>query len=71
MWAWASLPVAAQSHHFVYLSSAAAHTISGFEVSHSSGSITPVTGSPFSTGHDPGSLAFHPTGRFLYAVNSD
>lgn len=69
MWAWPVLPAAAQSQHFVYLSSATAQTISGFEISQSSGAVTPVAGSPFHEGYDPNALAFHPTGRFLYAVN--
>jgi 6-phosphogluconolactonase (cycloisomerase 2 family) len=64
-----ALPVAAQSHHFVYLSSATTQTISGFEISQASGAVTAVAGSPFQEGRDPNGLAFHPTGRFLYAVN--
>jgi 6-phosphogluconolactonase (cycloisomerase 2 family) len=68
--AWATLPAAGQSRHFVYLSSATAHTISGFEVSQATDPLTPVAGSPLNTGRDPGVLAFHPSGRFLYAINS-
>jgi 6-phosphogluconolactonase (cycloisomerase 2 family) len=64
-----ALPVAAQSHHFVYLSSATTQTISGFEIDQVSGAVTAVAGSPFQEGRDPNGLAFHPTGRFLYAVN--
>jgi 6-phosphogluconolactonase len=66
---WAALPLAAQSHHFVYLSSASDHTVSGFEIDPSSGVVTPVAGSPFDEGHDPSDLAFHPSGHFLYALN--
>jgi len=63
------LPLGAQSHHFVYLSSASAQAIAGFEINQSSGAVTAAADSPFSVGHDPGALAFHPTGRFLYAAN--
>jgi 6-phosphogluconolactonase (cycloisomerase 2 family) len=33
------------------------------------GSLTPVTGSPFSVGLDPSSIVFTPDGKFLFVVN--
>jgi 6-phosphogluconolactonase (cycloisomerase 2 family) len=33
------------------------------------GSLTPITGSPFSTGSGPASLTVDPTGHYLYAAN--
>jgi 6-phosphogluconolactonase (cycloisomerase 2 family) len=64
----AAMPVAAQSHHFVYLASST-QSISGYEWNAVSASLTAVAGSPFQEGHDLTRLAFHPSGRFLYALN--
>lgn len=44
-------------------------TISGFAIG-SSGSLTPVTGSPFSAGSTPTGIAIDPTNRFVYATDS-
>lgn len=44
-------------------------TISGFSVS-STGSLTPVPGSPFSAGSTPTGIAIDPTSRFVYATDS-
>ena len=66
---WPAVPLAAQSHHFVYLSSATNQSISGFEISKASGAVTSLAGSPFPEGHDPDHLVFDPTGHFLYALN--
>lgn len=44
-------------------------TISGFAVA-SSGTLTPVTGSPFQAGSTPTGIAIDPTSRFLYATDS-
>ena len=66
----AAVPLAAQSHHFVYLASATGHTISGFELSPASGTLTPIAGPPFNNGRDPGAMTLHPSGRFLYVMNA-
>ena len=75
---WPALPLAAQTHHYVYLASAESHTISGFELHQSSSTLTAVRGSPFTSGNlasgvtfDPIALAFDPTGHFLFALDSD
>jgi 6-phosphogluconolactonase (cycloisomerase 2 family) len=43
--------------------------ISGFSVS-ANGSLTPISGSPFSTGFFPRTIAIDPAGKFLYATIS-
>ena len=44
--------------------------ISGFSVSASNGSLTPINGSPFSTGFFPRTITIDPAGKFLYATIS-
>jgi len=66
----AAVPLAAQSHHFVYLASATDHTVSGFELNPASGTLTPIAGLPFNNGLDPGAMTLHPSGRFLYVMNA-
>jgi 6-phosphogluconolactonase (cycloisomerase 2 family) len=46
-----------------------AATISAFSISSATGTLTPVSGSPFSTGSSPESLAVDPAGSFVYAAN--
>lgn len=47
-------------------------TISAYSVAPDSGTLTAVTGAPFATGTSMplGSMAVHPTGRFIYATSS-
>jgi 6-phosphogluconolactonase (cycloisomerase 2 family) len=80
LWPELSAPLAAQTHHYIYLASASSHTISGFELHQPNGalSVTPVSGSPFSESNvpsgvtfDPADLTFDPTGRFLFALDRD
>ncbi|HLB48304.1 MAG TPA: beta-propeller fold lactonase family protein, partial [Anaerolineales bacterium] len=66
----AAVPLAAQSHHFVYLASATGQTISGFELSPASGTLISIAGPPFNNGRDPGAMTLHPSGRFLYVMNA-
>jgi DNA-binding beta-propeller fold protein YncE len=44
--------------------------IAGFTVSATDGSLTPVSGSPFSTGFFPRTIAIDPAAKFLYATIS-
>ena len=44
--------------------------IAGFSVNASNGSLTQVSGSPFSTGFFPRTIAIDPAGKFLYATIS-
>lgn len=45
-------------------------TISVFSLNTTSGSLTPVAGSPFHTGVDPSSVTVDPTGKFVYVANT-
>ena len=45
------------------------NTVSVFSVA-SDGALTPVSGSPFTTGNGPGSVAFSPSGRLLATANT-
>ncbi len=45
------------------------NTVSVFSVA-SDGAITPVSGSPFTTGNGPGSVAFSPSGKVLATANT-
>ncbi|HEY4580854.1 MAG TPA: hypothetical protein VIG89_07430, partial [Candidatus Acidoferrales bacterium] len=65
----AAVPLAAQSHHFVYLASATDHTVSGFELDPNQGTLSPISQPPFNEGLDHHSIAPHPSGKFLYVVN--
>jgi 6-phosphogluconolactonase len=55
--------------HFYQTVSAVAQ-IAGFSVNATNGSLTPVNGSPFSTGFFPRTIAIDPAGKFLYATIS-
>ncbi len=67
---------AAAQNQYVYLSSpspgssAAQQTLSGFLLDPVKGSLTLVTGSPFPERFDPEQMALHPSGKFLFIVNS-
>jgi 6-phosphogluconolactonase (cycloisomerase 2 family) len=43
--------------------------VSAFQIHPTSGTLTPVPGSPFATGKRPFAMLVHPTGRFGYVVN--
>jgi DNA-binding beta-propeller fold protein YncE len=53
-----------------YQTASALAQIAGFFVSANDGSLTPVTGSPFSTGFFPRTIAIDPAGKFPYATIS-
>lgn len=46
------------------------NSVFAFSIDATTGALTPIQGAPFSAGQSPVSLAAHPSGRFLYAVNS-
>jgi 6-phosphogluconolactonase (cycloisomerase 2 family) len=54
----------------VYVSSASTNSIAGFELDTVMGTLTPIADSPFDEPYGPGLLASHPTGNFLYALNT-
>lgn len=44
--------------------------ISAFTIDSTSGALTQITGSPFTTGNDPQGVVSDPSGKFLYTANS-
>jgi hypothetical protein len=69
-------PVRGQNQQYIYISSptpggiSAQQTLSGFLLDPVKGTLTLVAGSPFPEGRDPEQMAIHPTGKFLFVVNS-
>ena len=59
------------SERFVYVVNHSEDTVSGYTIDASSGALTPMAGSPFSTGTSTGpqSIALDPKGRFAYVTN--
>lgn len=56
------------SGNFLYVTDPVTQTISGFVVNPGTGSLSPISGSPFSSqGIAPFDLAIDPAGRYLYA----
>ena len=63
--------VADTSSKFLYVSDFSNGEIDAFTIGKSTGALTQVTGSPFSTGPAPGAgIAIDPQTRFLYLTNS-
>src|SRR5260370_8380919 len=61
----ALVPLRAQ---FAYVVNALSNNVSAYSIG-SNGALTPVPGSPFAAGQNPGSVAVDPTGKFAYVVN--
>src|SRR2546428_909904 len=59
-------------NQYTYISSPTPQTISGFVVDTVKvpGSLALVSGSPFPESLDPEQMAIHPSGEFLFVVNS-
>jgi 6-phosphogluconolactonase len=57
--------------HFLYVANSTANSVSIFSIQSTTGVITPVAGSPFTTGTAPVSLTVSITGAFLYVANAD
>ena len=47
------------------------NTIFAFSIDSTTGALTQIPGSPFTTGNDPQGLATDPGGKFLYSANSN
>src|SRR5271165_2729947 len=45
-------------------------SISGYSIDSNSGALTAIVGSPFPTGTNPGAVAVHASGNFLYVTNT-
>ena len=55
---------------FAYVADEDSGKVSGYVVNNATGKLTPIEGSPFTTGKSgPTSVAVDPAGRFLYATN--
>ena len=55
---------------YAYVANSESHTISAFEIDPATGTLTPISGSPFAAGGvHPWSVAVHPSGKFLYVLN--
>ena len=65
-WALLAAPLPAQ---FVYIANRNSDNISAYSLNPKTGFLTAISGSPFSTGVGPFSVALHPTNRFLYVTN--
>lgn len=65
-----TFPVAGGGGEFLY-TNLYAGGIAAFAINTSSGALTVVPGSPFATTSVPGSLCADPSGRFLYATDSN
>lgn len=57
------------SSRFVYSANAGSGNISGYNINASTGGLSSMLNSPFSTGAGPSAIAIDPTGRFLYVGN--
>ncbi len=65
-----SNPSNPQSNSYVYVTDWSGTTVDGYSVDSSTGSLTKITGSPFTAGTSPFTIAIHPNGKFAYVGNS-
>ncbi len=57
--------------NFVYATNSTSNSVQGVAINPADGSLTEISGSPWSTGVFPIAAAMDTTGRFLYVVNRD
>jgi 6-phosphogluconolactonase (cycloisomerase 2 family) len=57
------------TNHFFYASLTPGDSIAAYSLTSSSGALTGVPGSPFTTGNGPNGMATDKAGRFLYVTN--
>ena len=55
---------------FAYVANSGDNTVSAYSVNAATGALTPISGSPYSTGAAPSAIAADPFGRFLFVANS-
>ena len=55
---------------FIYVANTNSNNVWGYSLG-ANGALTPVSGSPFTAGRDPASVAVDPTAKFVYVVNED
>jgi 6-phosphogluconolactonase len=58
------------THHYVYVTNSGSRSVSAFAVNASSGALTQLKSSPFSTARTPFGVAIDPTGTFMYVANA-
>ncbi|HUO24873.1 MAG TPA: beta-propeller fold lactonase family protein [Candidatus Aquilonibacter sp.] len=58
------------SSHYVYAALPGPSEIAAFREDPNSGVLTALSGSPFPSGAGPESIAIHPSGKYLYALNA-
>ena len=56
---------------YAYVTNFSSGTISAFIIDNNTGTLTPISGSPFVTTTHPASVATHPSGKFLYVADSN
>ena len=59
-----------QAARFIAVSNSTGGSVSMYQMNYSTGTLSPVSGSPFAAGASPHHLAAHPSGRFLYLANN-
>jgi 6-phosphogluconolactonase len=55
------------SGQFLYAPDSPANEVAAFAIDSTTGVLTPISGSPFPVGNQPGQVAVTPSGQFLYA----
>ena len=72
---WAALAIALSLFasplraQLVYVTNEEDSTVSGYTIDPSTGALTAIAGSPFTTGGDPRSMAVDPSGKFAYVAD--
>jgi 6-phosphogluconolactonase len=56
---------------FAYVANFNGNNVSGYTINPSTGALTPIPGSPFTTGGFPRSVAVDPSGKFAYTANEE
>jgi len=64
-------PAVSQTPDVVYVVNELSDSVSAYAMNATSGSLTPVAGSPFSTPHMPHRLVVNPSGTYAYLVTDD
>jgi 6-phosphogluconolactonase (cycloisomerase 2 family) len=61
--------VCANIGRFLYITEPQSNSVHGYSIDPVSGGLTALSGSPFSTGGNPGSMAVSPDSKFAYVLN--
>ncbi|MBI3557110.1 MAG: beta-propeller fold lactonase family protein, partial [Deltaproteobacteria bacterium] len=56
-------------NYFIYVANQGSNDVSAYTINTSTGALAAVSGSPFTAGTNPFSVAVDPLGKFAYAVN--